>query len=138
MTVSAVGAGNTFAQQEPAFKNTMGKDEFMKLLITELRYQDAMNPMSDREFISQMAQFSSLEQMQNMNTLMTIGIDQVLNYLSWNTLNQGVELLGKNISYMSGEEVKTGTVEALKQINGTYHVQVKEDYIPLTEILEVK
>lgn len=48
----------------------LGKDAFLKILITQLQNQDPTNPMDDREFISQMAQFSSLEQMQNMTKAM--------------------------------------------------------------------
>lgn len=53
-----------------ADNSTLGKDAFLKILITQLQNQDPTNPMDDREFISQMAQFSSLEQMQNMTKAM--------------------------------------------------------------------
>jgi len=44
---------------------SIDRDGFLKLLITELSHQDPINPLNDREFISQMAQFSALEQMHN-------------------------------------------------------------------------
>ncbi len=48
--------------------SNLGKDEFMKLLTTQMQYQDPLNPQSDQDFIAQLAQFSSLEQMQNLNS----------------------------------------------------------------------
>ncbi|MDR2899100.1 MAG: hypothetical protein LBU94_02180, partial [Clostridiales bacterium] len=47
--------------------SNLDKDAFLRLLVTQLQYQDPLNPMDDRDFLAQMAQFTSLEQMQNMN-----------------------------------------------------------------------
>ncbi|NLW57130.1 MAG: hypothetical protein GX050_11060, partial [Firmicutes bacterium] len=55
------------AQSAMKTGNTLGKDAFLHLLVTELRYQDPLDPLKDRDFIAQMAQFSTLEQMQNLN-----------------------------------------------------------------------
>lgn len=49
----------------------LDKDAFLRLLVTQLQYQDPLDPMDNTEFVSQMAQFSALEQMQNLNTTMT-------------------------------------------------------------------
>jgi flagellar basal-body rod modification protein FlgD len=48
-------------------RTTMGKDEFLRLFVTKLQNQDPMSPMQDEDFVAQMAQFSSLEQLYNMN-----------------------------------------------------------------------
>ena len=71
---------------------TLDKNAFLKLLVTQLRHQDPMNPMEDKEFISQLAQFSSLEQMQSLNT----GFEG----LSKSSIaSQAFALIGRTIDY---------------------------------------
>ncbi|MFP4661041.1 MAG: flagellar hook assembly protein FlgD [Halanaerobiales bacterium] len=87
-------------------EDRMGKDAFLQLLVTQLRYQDPLSPMENKEFIAQMAQFSSLEQMQNMNKNME-------NFIKVETLSQGAALVGKDVDTISPDtgEVITGIVE---------------------------
>jgi len=54
----------------PKKAKDLGKEEFLKLLVKQLEHQDPLQPMEDREFIAQLAQFSALEQMMNMNKSM--------------------------------------------------------------------
>lgn len=80
--------------------NELGKDEFMKILMTQLQHQDPLSPMDDREFISQMATFSSLEQMMNM----TSSIDMLVQSQLVSPVIQYSHMIGKEVSYQAFDQ----------------------------------
>src|SRR6056297_1335885 len=85
-------------------KKELDKDAFFKLLITQLQNQDPLKPMEDKEFIAQMAQFSSLEQMNNMNQNLKQMIDV-------QRVNQNSSLIGKTVERESVEEDETNLIK---------------------------
>jgi flagellar basal-body rod modification protein FlgD len=99
----------------------MGKDEFLKILITQLSHQDPTQPMEDKEFIGQMAQFSSLEQMTNMSE----AVGKVAELLA---RSQALSILGSTVSLADGSENVSGIVEEVTGgdfpqilVNGNYY-----------------
>ncbi len=64
-------ATSTATSATSSAKNALGKDSFMKMMIAQLQNQDPLNPMDGTAFVAQLAQFSSLEQLQNLNDVMT-------------------------------------------------------------------
>ena len=90
----------------------MGKDDFMQLLIAQLKNQDPMKPMEDKEFITQLAQFSSLEAMEKMT-------DQMEDLTSSQMLVQAATLIGKQVTAkLESGEVVTGTISQVKILSG--------------------
>ncbi len=90
----------------------MGKDDFMQLLIAQLKNQDPMKPMEDKEFITQLAQFSSLESMEKMT-------QQMEDLTGSQMLVQAATLIGKQVSArLESGEVVTGTISQVKMISG--------------------
>ncbi|MCL2608619.1 MAG: flagellar hook assembly protein FlgD [Treponema sp.] len=103
------------AQQE------LGKDDFLKLLVAQLAHQDPTNPMQDREFIAQMAQFSSLEQMTNM----AADFSRLTSMLAG---SEASAMLGRGVELVDGERLVQGRVAAVTRdavpqvlVNGTYY-----------------
>lgn len=88
----AAVAGSGAATQLPG--QMLGKDDFLKLLVTQLRNQDPLNPLDQNQFLSQTAQFSALEQLQNINT--ALGDLKTANASSG--LAQAATLLGKTVT----------------------------------------
>ncbi len=87
--------------------NSMGMEDFMKILLTQLTYQDPLKPMDNQEFMAQMAQFTSLEQTQQLNEKMT---QLVANQAAL----QSVGLIGRTVDLaVANGATLTGTVSAL-------------------------
>ncbi len=89
-------------------KSVLGKDDFMKLLLTQMKYQDPMNPMESTQFASQLAQFSSLEQLSNLNTNVTKSMDT--NYILTQSINNTMTaaLIGKDVKLSNTEITLNG------------------------------
>ena len=102
-------------------QNELGKDDFLKLLITQLQKQDPTDPMENQEFIAQMAQFSSLEQMTNLST----SFAKMASFIS---SQEAASTLGKTVELNVGDTTTTGIVEGATRgenpqilVNGMYY-----------------
>ncbi len=73
-TISEALLGKSTTATETTSSSILGKDDFLKLLITQLQYQDPMNPLDGTEFAAQLAQFSSVEQLANLNETLSASI----------------------------------------------------------------
>ncbi len=94
-------------------KQNLDKDDFLKLLITQLQHQDPNNPMEDKEFIAQMAQFSSMEQMLNVNK----SLDKLVGKFDFQS---SFDLLGKKVDVVNGSgdtesQVASGVVDSVSK-----------------------
>ena len=95
----------------------MGKDDFMKLLVAQLKHQDPTSPTDMNGMTAQMTQFSMLEQMTNMSTASEASAKALAR-------TEALSLLGRTVSYLDADKaVRTGTVE---------HVDVSADKPTLT------
>jgi flagellar basal-body rod modification protein FlgD len=86
--------------------SSMGLQDFMKILLTQLTYQDPLKPMDNKEFMAQMAQFTALEQSQRLN-------DRVQQLIENQAALQSVSLIGRSVEISTGTGKTTGTVSAL-------------------------
>jgi len=119
------------ATQQLTSGTTLGKDDFLKLLVTQLQHQDPMNPMDDKDFMGQMAQFSSLEQITNL-----VAATQQQAFSS--QMSQAVGLIGHQVSWVSADGTNgSGTASKVSISDGAIQITVGDSQITPDEIVQV-
>jgi len=115
-------ASSTAATSSSGLAQQLGSQEFLQLLVTQLRYQDPLNPMDDREFLAQLAQFTALEQMTEQ--------------ARWAKMTFGLGLVGNQVTYRTEEgEILTGIVEALHIAGGVPVLSLGDREITLEQVV---
>nr|WP_195573167.1 flagellar hook capping FlgD N-terminal domain-containing protein [Paenibacillus sp. 1001270B_150601_E10] len=120
-------------------EKTLDKDDFLHILITQLANQDPMQPMEDKEFIAQMAQFTSVELLNGISTQL-----QAMNQ----SLGMSSSLIGKEVSWLGPGEagadgstipvVYSGVVDSIIIRQGVSYAKIGDNEIALTDIMEIR
>lgn len=122
----------------------LNKDDFLKLLIAQLKHQDPMSPMDNNQFMDQLVQFSSLEQMSNMATAVEELKESMVILNSQSLLTQGAAMIGKEVTGIisTGEDGETeeitGVITSVKWADGSLKVMVGEKALAMEEIVEIR
>ncbi len=107
----------------------LGKDEFLQLLVCQMKNQDPLEPEKDTQFIAQLAQFSSLEQMQNLN-------ETALNSQAFGLVGKSVVI---NTTSANGNMTEvSGVVDYITMKNGEAHLSVDGQLYSIDDLVEVK
>lgn len=125
-----ISANSASTQRTPS--SNLNKDDFLKLLCTQMQNQDPMSPMEDMQFISQMASFSSLEQMLNLNK----SVEGITTAMTANQATQAMMYLGTNVVANTSEdgEPVAGKVEMVGFKDGKPYLKVGEHALTLDQI----
>lgn len=129
-------------QKERVPSPELGKDEFLKILMTQLQNQDPLNPMEDREFISQMATFTTLEQTINMAN----SIDKLVQSQLISPVIQYSHMIEKIVTYQQYDDQtgqligeKSSQVVAVSQKDGWAILELKNgDRVYADAVIEVR
>jgi flagellar basal-body rod modification protein FlgD len=119
MAVNAIGAG-TQTPQANLQTAGVGLQDFLKILLTQLQFQDPLKPMDNQQFIAQLAQFSSLQQTQNLN-------DRVDSLLSIQAASQSIGLVGKTVEVTTAGSTAVGQVTTIQFRDGAPELTIRTE-----------
>jgi flagellar basal-body rod modification protein FlgD len=117
----------------------LGRDAFLQLLVNQIKNQDPLSPTGQEEFIAQLAQFSSLEEMRGVNeNLVALALLQQNNAVM-QQLTDASALIGKSVVYLDPDDAseRAGTVESVKLTDGLAVLRVDGEEVPLANVIEV-
>ena len=109
--------------------STIDQQQFLNLLVTQLKHQDPLNPMDQQEQIAQLAQFSTVEGIEKLNA----SFSQMLNM---QMLTSSSNMLGATVEYNSEDSLPlTGTVERIATKNGSLQLTINGEQVPIENVL---
>jgi flagellar basal-body rod modification protein FlgD len=131
MSINPISGSSGTSVTSKADGQTLGKDDFLRLLVSQLQHQDPLNPMDQKDFMGQMAQFSSLEQLTNLAA-------EVKQMGFAGQVSQSVGLLGKTVGYERADGSRAeGAATAVEIAGGRILVTVGGEQISPASITSV-
>jgi flagellar basal-body rod modification protein FlgD len=133
---TGVTSNGSSVQADTSISNpasAMGENDFLKLLVAQLQYQDPMNPTGNDQFMQEQAQFSTVEGINNLQkTMQSMESDQ--------QLAQSVSLIGKQVTYIAadGTSTATGVVSSVTSSSGALTLTVGGQHVDPSSVVTVE
>ena len=130
MEISSVNNNEAFSLS--GNDSTMGKKDFLELLVTQLQNQDPLDPVKNEDFAAQLAQFSALEQMENLNTSFT-------GFMQLSQVQSASSMIGREVEWKDADSItQSGVVEKISITANGMNLIVNGQAVPVDRISEVR
>lgn len=139
MDIQGITTGDSPYASAAVKNGALDKGAFMKLLVSQLQNQDPFQPTDNQAFIAQLAEFSSLEQMEELNdNIVGLALLQQGNALMDQLTNSGA-LIGQSVSYVdpTTQESMSGVVSSVKIEDGLAVLMIDGKDVPLGNVTEI-
>lgn len=143
MSVQGINSTNQTTPKTYSEQNLLGKDDFLKIFVQQLKHQDPLKPLEDKEFIAQMAQFSSLEQLTNLSKIAESIAQEIQSpreiNLNQNLIGNYSNLIGMKGYWFDQEGMELfGNIESLILRNQQYFALVDGKEVLIDDLHKVE
>lgn len=140
MDIPGISSTDSYpASASQAATQNLDKNAFMKLLVSQMQHQDPLSPVANEDFVAQLANFSSLEQLQGLNqsVIAMIALNQSNALLS--QLTQSSALIGKDVTWQDYDTQidHVGKVDSVKIVDGNAMLSIDGQDVPLASVTEI-